>query len=231
MNAVKAKQTSPFLSVKFFLSICAAIGVLMSCTLLQSCDASDPETLARNQTLPAQRALENSSSAAESEAAPLVSTAPVPQALSAAETPFDKNEYQRVTLDFLGSFKYEHPEPAYLESVEDPALLKLKDQFPAKIRALHGKKVAVRGYVVPVSADEQWHLKSFVLVKSRLECCYGNAPQPNECIDVRMLVSKYGEEVIDIPVTVYGTLEVGEEIKYGTLLGLYRLNAVKIEFK
>jgi hypothetical protein len=35
----------------------------------------------------------------------------------------------------------------------------------------------------------------------------------------------------DIPVTVYAALEVGEEIKYGTLLSLYRLNAVKIEFR
>jgi hypothetical protein len=46
-----------------------------------------------------------------------------------------------------------------------------------------------------------------------------------------MLVLEYGEELLDIPVTVYGALEVGEEIKYGTLLSLYRLNAVKIEFR
>jgi hypothetical protein len=209
-------------------------------TLLSACNSSEPRTETTMNAPPAQGAPLNAEvprAAAKKDASSLqpdkAATIVAEQssngaAFESAGTVFRSQVYRPLALDFLSSFRYEHPDPAYLESVEDPALLKLKDQFPPQIKALHGQKVAVQGYIIPIGVDDEWRLKSFLLVKDQTVCCYGRVPAENEKIYVRLGTPQRTEFFIDVPVTVFGTLEVGEEIKYGTLASLYRIQADRL---
>ncbi|MGH7491897.1 MAG: DUF3299 domain-containing protein [bacterium] len=136
--------------------------------------------------------------------------------------------YQRITLGLLGSFRYEYPDPTYIESEEDPSKLKLKDQFPPNIKALHGKKISIMGYIMPIDVDEEWRVKTFTLVRDQMVCCFGNVPEINEWVYVRLNTPQRADQLIDVPVIVFGTLEVGEEIKFGTLANVYRVEADRV---
>jgi hypothetical protein len=155
---------------------------------------------------------------------------PVADAVSPPPAPGSSNNsgYQRITLGLLGSFRYEYPDPTYLESEEDPSKLKLKDQFPPNIKALHGKKISIMGYIMPIDVDEEWRVKTFTLVRDQMVCCFGNVPEINEWVYVRLKTPQRADQLIDVPVIVFGTLAVGEEIKFGTLANVYRVEADRV---
>jgi hypothetical protein len=155
---------------------------------------------------------------------------PAPEAAGAPAAPGSNNNsgYQRITLGLLGNFRYEYPDPIYLESEQDPSKLKLKDQFPPNIKALHGEKVSIMGYIMPIDVDEQWRVKTFTLVRDQMVCCFGNVPEINEWVYVRLKAPQRADQLIDVPVIVFGTLEVGEEIKFGTLANVYRIEADRV---
>jgi hypothetical protein len=155
---------------------------------------------------------------------------PAAQAATSPATPAASNnsEYQRITLGLLGSFRYEYPDPTYLESEKDPAQLKLKDQFPPNIKALHGKKISIMGYIMPIDVDEEWRVKTLTLVRDQMVCCFGNVPEINEWVYVRLKTPQRADQMIDVPVIVFGTLEVGEEIQSGTLANVYRVEADRV---
>ena len=48
-------------------------------------------------------------------------------------------------------------------------------------------------------------------------CCYGTVPKINEWVSVRM-AEEGVKPVMDEPVTIHGTLKVGEVLKMDTLL-------------
>lgn len=171
---------------------------------------------------------ENLNAAAKPAAATPAATALSPEAASAAPVSNKHSEYQRITLGLLGSFRYEYPDPTYLESEEDPSKLKLKDQFPPNLKALHGKKVSIMGYIMPIDVDEEWRVKTLTLVRDQMVCCFGNVPEINEWVYVRLKTPQRADQLIDVPVIVFGTLEVGEEIKFGTLANVYRIEADRV---
>jgi hypothetical protein len=59
-------------------------------------------------------------------------------------------------------------------------------------------------------------------------CCFGNVPEINEWVYVRLKAPQRADQLIDVPVIVFGTLEVGEEIKFGTLANVYRIEADRV---
>jgi hypothetical protein len=96
-----------------------------------------------------------------------------------------------------------------------------RDQIPDRIKALNGKRVAIRGFMVPTVVETDG-VKGFLLTRSRDLCCFGIMPKMNEWIDA----SLDGRSVpfySDVVITVYGTLEVGEERDGDVVLSLYRL--------
>jgi len=99
--------------------------------------------------------------------------------------------------------------------------------IPPEIRDLDGRRIAIRGFVVPVDQEAEG-TNRFVLLNCALACCYGKMPKPNEWIDVTV---KGGERIslaIDQPAWAFGRLEVREEIEDGTLVGLYWMEADEV---
>ena len=127
-----------------------------------------------------------------------------------------------MTFGTLGSYYYELPN---LDDVPKGASMpKMKQQIPQPIKNFSGKKVAVQGFMVPLKL-EKGAAKSFLLVKDQSLCCYGRVPRMNEWISVKMSGDKATKFIGDQPVTVFGKLDVGEEIEQGEVLSIYRMDA------
>jgi hypothetical protein len=138
-------------------------------------------------------------------------------------------DFMNVTFDTLSSYYYEIPDvvdttkPA--EKADDAGITKRpKDQIPAPVRALNGKKVSIQGFMIPIKLDKG-ATKNFLIVKDRSVCCFGRVPRMNEWVSVKMNGDKTTKFIGDQPVTIFGTLEVGEEIVSGEVMSIYRLNA------
>lgn len=134
-------------------------------------------------------------------------------------------DFLSVGFDTLGSFYYEIPSSdGETIKLADPQLARPKDQIPAPVKALTGKKVAVQGFMVPVKV-EKGATKQFLLVKDQSLCCFGRMPRMNEWVSVKMTGDKSARFIGDQPITVFGTITVGEEYEKGEVLSIFRMEA------
>lgn len=133
--------------------------------------------------------------------------------------------YQVTSFALLGSYLYKYPE--LITTPDGGSKLETKDQMPASIKALDAKKVFIKGFMLPSEMDKG-RVKTFVLLKNTMGCCYGVAPMMNEWIYVSLGAGKTVEFTPDVPIGVEGTLEVGEEIEKNTVMSLYRLKADEV---
>lgn len=101
-----------------------------------------------------------------------------------------------------------------------------RDQIPAWLHACNGQRVTITGFLIPITIDN-FRTRQFVIVRSPATCCYGIAPNINEFV----LVTMKNEGVtptMDVPVTIVGTLKVGEAYENGYLVGIYQVDGEKL---
>jgi hypothetical protein len=126
-------------------------------------------------------------------------------------------EYQEINFTVLSGFDYDLPDPL------DPSTKLNLNQVPAKVKGLHGKKVSVRGFMLPL--DIQADGVSLFMLNASFDMCYFGAPvRMNEWIMVRMKPGKKAT-FSHLAFRVSGVLEVGEELKNGRVQSLYRMQA------
>ncbi|MFN0058757.1 MAG: DUF3299 domain-containing protein [Planctomycetota bacterium] len=95
------------------------------------------------------------------------------------------------------------------------------DQIPASIRVLDKRRIEVNGYMIPLDGFGV-EVQNFFLVRNTLACCYGQAPEMNEIIEVTF--EKPVRFQPDILHKTVGRFEVGEVYdSYGYLSSIYRL--------
>jgi hypothetical protein len=96
--------------------------------------------------------------------------------------------------------------------------------IPAEALRLNGQRVSIRGYMVPLVADAQG-VTAFILSASIDSCHFGLLGGMTEWIDVRIAGGARIPPAGLNPVTVFGTLNVGEAVRDGYVTSLYRLTA------
>jgi len=133
------------------------------------------------------------------------------------------SDYASITFDLLGSFYYETPE---LDAPKGPdGVPVVKNQIPTPIRSLNKKRIAVQGFMFPITRERD-RVRTFLLVKDRSLCCFGRTPRMNDKIYVRMRKGRSAPYIMDQIITVFGVLEVGEAYdKNGQLRSIYNLEA------
>ncbi|HEX4343077.1 MAG TPA: DUF3299 domain-containing protein [Verrucomicrobiae bacterium] len=137
----------------------------------------------------------------------------------------DGEKYRMVSFAQLSSFTFTAP-PAP-EPSADPATPPLRAaKLPDVIRALNDKSVAVTGFMLPTHTDDG-RATDFLLLRNQSACCYGVLPKINEWVVVRTS-GKGVKAVMDVPVTVLGTLHVGELVENGQLSGIYELDCDRL---
>jgi hypothetical protein len=138
-------------------------------------------------------------------------------AASEAATSRKGGGYQPVTFDRLSSFPYEMPDSdAIARGLH-------QDQIPPEIKALNNQKVSIEGFMLATMGYKD-KVRAFVLLANQMGCCFGVPPPMNGWVYVTM---KRGptDFIPDVPVTVRGTLKVGEDIKDNAVLSIYQLEA------
>lgn len=143
-----------------------------------------------------------------------------------AAYPIDEG-YPMISWETLASYKYDAP-TIDEQRGKKIRVQKKKHTIPAFIKDLNGTKAAVTGFMLPVDTDDSGvYTTAFIIVRNQMACCFGVTPKLNEWIRVTMKKGRKTKILMDVPTTVYGTLETGE--KYDDIMGysLYRMTAVK----
>lgn len=141
-------------------------------------------------------------------------------------TPAAKPGFASVGFDVLATFKYEVPEDAPASKTNAPAA-DPDTQIPANVKAFSGKKVAVKGFMLPLKV-EGGLVTELLLMRDQSMCCFGTVPKINEWIAVKMTTSGI-KPVMDQAVTLYGTLKVGAMRENGYLVGIYQMDGITVE--
>jgi hypothetical protein len=127
--------------------------------------------------------------------------------------------------DRLSGFKFDVYE-FYSETNSGRAALKSDDTIPADVKSYDGRKVAITGFVLPLRIRRQL-VTEFLLLRDQGTCCFGAQAQINHFIRVK-LPGGFRYEA-PMPVTVSGTLRVGESYVQGYLTGIYQMAAEQVQ--
>ncbi|MDF9828425.1 hypothetical protein M2447_002544 [Ereboglobus sp. PH5-10] len=125
----------------------------------------------------------------------------------------------KVGFDVLGGFPFSPPayDPDKPRAQAGP---QVDEQLPVAVRKLNGKKVTITGFMLPVRMKDGRAVE-FLLLRDQSMCCFGEQPQMNEWVVVRM--AKPGAYAPDVPKSFEGTLRVGAIEENGYLSGIYLL--------
>lgn len=149
--------------------------------------------------------------------------------VGAAPLKFVRNNinYEVVSFDDL-YFNYappvdvEHPDGNITKGTKKPM------PIPKQIQALNGKKVAIKGFVIPLANSEGQTTKEFLFADELVSCLFcamlgydqwmvGNTADPKG-FDIK-------DDQFEEPITIYGTFDVGPKFEDGEFIGLYRIKA------
>ena len=130
-----------------------------------------------------------------------------------------------VGFDKLGGYTFTMP-----NEIAGPATNQVgqgDSSIPASLRALDKKPVAIKGFMLPLKV-QAGVVTEMLIMKDQSMCCYGTVPRINDWVSVKMK-DKGVRPIMDQPVTLFGTMHVGEMRENGYLVGIYELNADKME--
>jgi len=151
------------------------------------------------------------------------------QKLGATPLKFVRNNinYEVVSFDNL-FFNYmppvdvEHPDGNITKGTKNPM------PIPKEIQALNGKKVAIRGFVIPLANSEGQTTKEFLFADELVSCLFCamlgyDQWMVGDTLDPKGFDIK--DDQFEEPITIYGTLEVGPKFEDGEFTGIYRFKA------
>ena len=132
-----------------------------------------------------------------------------------------------VGFDKLGAFPIQPPPvTTNAQGLYVQAPTSIADQIPTNIVALNGRQVLISGFMQPIRLDKG-RVSEFLLFRDRDTCCFGGTPAINHWIGVK-LTNDATAAKLGRPITVRGTLTVGEIRSDGFLVGLYSMLANEV---
>ena len=138
-------------------------------------------------------------------------------------------DYLRVPFGFLGDYWLDEPDWKQLADSEYIAALSYDTEIPNEVKQIDEKKVAITGFMLPIDVDKG-KVKRFLLLKSTMSCCFGVAPRINEVVYVESSKKQKIQAVMDMPITVFGKLSVGQQFREDLMLvGVYQLELDEVK--
>lgn len=101
--------------------------------------------------------------------------------------------------------------------------------LPDEVKALEGKRVTMRGFLLPLYEFDDIH--EFVLVANHMSCCFGMPAGISGQVQVKMPADAKGLPNTSEPLRVEGTFHVVETKEQGYILSIFRMDdaTVRIE--
>lgn len=109
-------------------------------------------------------------------------------------------------------------------------------QLSEVVRSLDGRKVTLRGYILPTTLFKETEIERFVLVRDNLECCFGPGAALFDCVMIEMVPGKT-TNYTDRPVTVEGKFRIdtesyrypgGEGPRGATHLAVFKIEGIRV---
>ena len=161
-------------------------------------------------------------------ATPALATNLPANASTASVTPSQGDPFTRIGFDKLAGYLFDVPDdllaPASNQLAQ--ATAKTEAQIPADVKAFDKKRVALKGFMLPLKV-EGGKVTELLIMKDQSMCCFGAVPKINEWVSVKMAGGGV-KPFMDQPVTFYGTLHVGETRENGYLVGIYSMDGEKM---
>ena len=157
-------------------------------------------------------------------------TTPQPAVATAASArPSEQAGYVTANFDKLAGFNFEISDELLGPVTNDLAAVvaKTDSMIPESVHALNKRNVAIKGFMLPLKV-EKGLVTELLMMRDQSMCCYGSTPKINEWVSVKMK-EKGVKALMDQPVTLFGTLHVGEARENGYLVGIYRLDGERME--
>ena len=137
-------------------------------------------------------------------------------------------EYESLTFNTLTSYRIREPNWARLDDPDYVAALNLDEEIPPQIRALNGSKIEIEGFMLPLEGEFE-NVRTFVLLKDQMACCFGAIPLLNEWVYVEVPQKKKIRSYQDVPISLCGTLRVGAKFEGDILVGIYHLELDRLK--
>lgn len=193
--------------------------------LLHGCgkqeQSAEPAGDVRGAPIAAKPATPPTNAAAAVATTPPATNAPI---LAVAPPPAASGSYAPVGFEQLSGYQIEISDEL-LGPQTNKTVLTADGQIPEPIKELNNKKISLRGFMLPLKV-EGGLVTEMLIMKDQSMCCYGATPRINEWVSVKM---KGGvKPLMDEPVTLMGTLKVGETRENGYLVGIYAMDGDKM---
>lgn len=103
------------------------------------------------------------------------------------------------------------------------------EKLTKRVKELDKEMIRIRGWILPASVFQQKGIRSFVLVRDNMECCFGPGAALFDCIIVEMDEGKTADFTTR-PVAVEGRFEL-KEFKYpdGKQYAIYHLQGRSVK--
>ncbi len=137
-------------------------------------------------------------------------------------------EYESLTFNTLTSYRIREPNWARLDDPDYVATLNLDEEIPPQIRALNGSKIEIEGFMLPLEGEFD-NVRTFVLLKDQMACCFGAIPLLNEWVYVEVPQKKKIRSYQDVPISLRGTFRVGQKFEGDILVGIYHLELDRLK--
>lgn len=158
----------------------------------------------------------------------VTASAPAPAAVAPAVPVAGEPGYATAGFDILSGYNIEISDELLGPVTNNLAEVTAKTEalIPEKVRALNQKKVALKGFMLPLKV-EGGLVTEMLVMKDQSMCCYGTVPKIHEWVSVKMS-EKGVKPLMDQAVTLMGKLHVGEMRENGYLTGIYRMDGDKM---
>lgn len=136
--------------------------------------------------------------------------------------------FLKVGFDRLAGFEFDIDESLISPPTNEveAASARTEGQIPEAIKALDQKRIALRGFMLPLKV-ENGRVTELLIMRDQSMCCYGTTPKINEWVSVKMATEGV-RPIMDQPVTLFGRLSVGEMRENGYLIGIYEMEGEKM---
>ena len=128
-------------------------------------------------------------------------------------------------FDLLSAFPYTIVDAGNGATAEQIKTAMARDQVPAWIRVYDGERVALTGYMMPLTFENGLSNK-FIMMKDLNTCCYGAVPSMNDYVIVTMKDQGVAP-VQDIPVRLVGTFRIEQKYESDYLVSLFVMEGEK----
>ena len=205
---------------------------LLAVALFSGCGekpvASAPPAEVRGQPIKSLAAKSEASAAVASNAPVASISGPLAPVALPASSSVASTEFPSAGFDILSGYNIEISDELLGPVTNNVAEISAKTEslIPAKVKALNRKKVALKGFMLPLKV-EGGLVTEMLVMKDQSMCCYGTVPKIHEWVSVKMS-DKGVKPLMDQAVTLMGKLHVGEMRENGYLTGIYRMDGEKM---